>query len=173
MSNTQPTTEPQDSTDETEQTPAGQETPTDKDKTEQPDTDWQAEAEKWKSLSRKHEDASKANADKARQFDEWQQSQKSEQQKADEAAQQLQAERDEALREAALARAALTHGLTADDLELIGGGTAEEIDAKAQKLAERLKAGQQARPHTPDPRLGQEQKPAGSGDWLRDQLQKN
>ena len=146
---------------------------TDKANADQADKDWKAEAEKWRALSRKHEDASRANADKARQFEEWQQSQKSEQQKADEAAQKLQSDLDDARREAALARAALSHGLTADDLELIGGGTPEEIDAKAQKLAERLKAGQQASPHTPDPRLGQEQRPTGSGDWLRDQLQKS
>lgn len=172
MSDNSTTTDTPDTTDATDQAAEDQPT-TGKPTPDQADKDWQAEAEKWKALSRKHEDASRANADKARQFEEWQQSQKSEQQKADEAAQKLQDERDEALRDAALARAALTHGLTADDLELIGGGTPEEIDAKAQKLAERLKAGQQASPHTPDPRLGQEQRPTGSGDWLRDQLQKN
>ncbi|MFC5424576.1 hypothetical protein, partial [Brevibacterium otitidis] len=50
---------------------------------EQPDL--ASEVEKWKAMARKHEAQSKANADKAKQFDKWQESQKTEQQKADDA----------------------------------------------------------------------------------------
>lgn len=34
------------------------------------ETDWRAEAEKWKALSRKNEERARANADKAARFDE-------------------------------------------------------------------------------------------------------
>lgn len=133
--------------------------------------DLASEVEKWKAMARKHEAQSKANADKAKQFDKWQESQKTEQQKADEKLATLQSERDAALTQAALAKAALDHGLSADDLELIGGGSPDEINAKAEKLAARLNASKI--PSTsPDPRLGRESKPTGSGDWLRDQLQR-
>ncbi|MFB9776330.1 hypothetical protein [Brevibacterium otitidis] len=136
---------------------------------EQPDL--ASEVEKWKAMARKHEAQSKANADKAKQFDKWQESQKTEQQKADDALAALQKERDSAITQAALAKAALDHGLSADDFELIGGGSPDEINAKAEKLAARLKASRV--PSTsPDPRLGRESKPTGSGDWLRDQLQR-
>lgn len=133
--------------------------------------DLASEVEKWKAMARKHEAQSKANADKAKQFDKWQESQKTEQQKADEKLATLQSERDAALAQAALAKAALDHGLSTDDLELIGGGSPDEINAKAEKLAARLNASKI--PSTsPDPRLGRESKPTGSGDWLRDQLQR-
>jgi len=45
---------------------------------------------------------------------------------------------DKAELKAARAEAALEHGLSADDLELLGTGTAEEIAERAKKLAERL-----------------------------------
>lgn len=46
------------------------------------ETDWKAEAEKWKSLSRKNEDAAKANAAKAKRLDEIEEANKSELDKA-------------------------------------------------------------------------------------------
>lgn len=136
------------------------------------DVNWQEEAEKWKALSRKHEEASQKNADKAKQFEAWQDSQKTEQQKAEDAAKALQSERDTALTEAARLRAAIAHGLTEDDLDLIGGSTPEEIEQRAEKLAARLQA-QQTQTPPPDPRLGRENTPTGTGDWLRDQFNSN
>lgn len=138
------------------------------------ETDWQAEAEKWKALARKHETRSKENFEKAQEYDKYLESQKSEDQKREEATQALHAERDKALRDAALARAALAYGLSEDDIGLIAGGDPEDINERAQKLAERLQSvGKQKSFATyPDPRLGRESKPTGSGDWLRDQLQR-
>jgi hypothetical protein len=109
--------------------------------------DWEAEAAKWKALSRKHEDTAKANADKAKRLDELEESQKSELQKAADAATKAQAEAAEARAQLAIREAALKHGLSADDLELLGShGTPEEIDARAEKLASRLKAAADSKP---------------------------
>jgi len=109
----------------------------------EPDTggkDWQAEAEKWKAFARKHEDTAKANADKARQFDALEESQKSEMQKAAERTAAAEAEAATSRGELAVMRAAVKFGLSADDLDLLGThGTPEEIEARAEKLAARLK----------------------------------
>jgi hypothetical protein len=108
---------------------------------------WEAEAEKWKTFSRKHEDTSKANADKAKQFDEFQESQKTELQKHADATAKAEAKALETSAELARVKAAVKHGLTEDDLELLGThGTAEEIDARAEKLAARIKAADAAKP---------------------------
>jgi hypothetical protein len=105
------------------------------------DKDWQAEAEKWKTFARKHEDTAKANADKAKRFDEFEESQKTEQQKLTDAATAAKAEADATKAELARVKAAVKHGLTEDDLDLLGShGTPEEIDARAERLAARLKA---------------------------------
>lgn len=62
-------------------------------------TDWQAEAEKYKALSRKNEERAKSNAEKAKGYDELKASQMTEQEKAVESA---KAEaRAEAMRESA------------------------------------------------------------------------
>lgn len=112
-----------------------------------PAKDWQAEAEKWKTFARKHEDAAKANADKAKRFDEFEESQKTELQKAADAAAQAKAEADATRAELARVQAAVKHGLSEDDLELLGThGTPEEIEARAEKLAARLKAVEAGKP---------------------------
>ena len=102
--------------------------------------DWQAEADKWKAMARKHEDSAKANADKAKRFDEFEESQKTEIQKAADDAAKAAKERDDSRAELAVMKAAVKHGLSEDDLDLLGThGTPEEIDARAEKLAGRLK----------------------------------
>lgn len=109
--------------------------------------DWQAEAEKWKSFARKHEDTAKANAEKAKRFDEFEESQKTEQQKLADAAAQAEARANETAAELARVKAAVKHGLTEDDLDLLGShGTPEEIDARAERLAARLKGVEASKP---------------------------
>lgn len=109
--------------------------------------DWQADAEKWKALSRKHEDASKANADKAKRLDEIEEASKSDLQKAADERDNAKADATAARAELAIVQAAVKHGLSQDDLELLGShGTAEEIDARAEKLAGRLKAAADSKP---------------------------
>lgn len=109
--------------------------------------DWQAEAEKWKAMSRKHEDAAKANADKAKRFEEFEESQKTEQQKLADAAAKAQADAAASAAELARVKAAVKHGLSEEDLELLGShGTPEEIDARAERLAARIKGAEANKP---------------------------
>ena len=89
--------------------------------------------------------------------------QKSEAEKlADErAAEQARADKAEA--EAARLRAAVKYGLSDGDLDLLGTGTAEEIDDRAKRLAERIGAQSGPRRPTPDPSQGtRDQNPSGS-----------
>ena len=109
--------------------------------------DWQAEADKWKAMARKHEDSAKANADKAKRFDEFEESQKSELQKAADIAAKAQEDAATSRAELAVMQAAVKHGLSQDDLDLLGShGTPDEIDARAEKLAGRLKAADATKP---------------------------
>lgn len=142
-----------DTTDTTETSSSAADVSTTTDTTQTPaaDTasgkDWQAEAEKWKAFARKHEDAAKANADKAKRFDEFEESQKTELQKAADAAARAKAEADATRAELARMQAAVKHGLSADDLDLLGThGSPEEIEARAERLAARLKAAEANKP---------------------------
>lgn len=101
--------------------------------------DLSAEVEKWKALARKNEARAKENAEKALRLDEIEEANKSEQQKLAEAAEQSKREAAETAVELAKLRAAVKHGLNDDDLELLGTGTPEEIEARAERLAARLK----------------------------------
>lgn len=56
---------------------------------------------------------------------------------------------DTAEAEAARMRSALKHGLSIDDLDLLGNGTADEIEARAARLAERLGGATPPPPATP------------------------
>jgi len=123
-------------TPEPTETPAVDETPTDAAPVETPET---SEAEKWKAMARKNEQRAKENAEKARRFDELEEANKSEQQKLSEAADLARKEAAETAVELAKLRAAVKHGLTDDDLELLGTGTPEEIEGRAERLAARLK----------------------------------
>lgn len=143
-------------TTETGSSAADVSTTTDTARTTEADTapakDWQAEAEKWKAFARKHEDAAKANADKAKRFDEFEESQKSELEKATSKA-TAEAERaSKAEAEMARLQAAIDHGLSKEDLDLLGThGTPEEIGDRAKRLAERLK---EAGANKPKPDFG-------------------
>lgn len=79
-------------------------------------------------------------------------------------------ERDAATLEAARLRAAIEHGLSADDLDLIGGSTPEEIAERAKKLAERVTSKGDRRP---DRSLGRTEQPVADPDqWLREAVRK-
>lgn len=89
-----------------------------------------------------------------------------EEQRREEALNAAIRERDEAVLEAARLRAAIEHDLSADDLDLIGGSTPEEIAERAKKLAERVASKKGRRP---DRSLGRTEQPAVDPDqWLRD-----
>lgn len=101
---------------------------------------WEEEASKWKALARKHESTAKANAAKAKQFDEVEAKNKTEAEKLADAKAKAEKDASAALSEAAKLRAAVKHGLSEEDLELLGTGTPEEIEERAERLATRLAA---------------------------------
>lgn len=95
------------------------------------ETDWEAEARKWKELSRKNEARMKENAEKARLYDEAQEQGKSELQKAQEAA--AKAEARAAAMEAEVMRAKVAAS-TGVDADLLSGSSEEELRASAERL---------------------------------------
>lgn len=103
-------------------------------------TDWKAQARKW-------EERAKANAEKARSYDELQETQKSELQKAQEAAKKLQDELDGVKRKAALdaARQAVAKeaGVPAD---LVAGDDEDSMRAFAKAVAAFAKPGPAPKP---------------------------
>lgn len=64
---------------------------------------------------------------------------KTEHEKLTEALELTRTDSAEAKAEAARLRAAIKHGLTEEDLELLGSGTPEEIEQRAERLAARLR----------------------------------
>jgi hypothetical protein len=92
------------------------------------DVDYRAEAEKWKALSRQNEAQAKANAEKAKRFDEVEEAQKSELQKAEERAAAAIARAEEVEQRALRAEVAAETGVP---LNLLHGSTAEELQASA------------------------------------------
>lgn len=102
-------------------------------------TDWKAEAEKWKSLSRKHEGQAKANATAAEELAAIKDKDKTETQKIAE-------ERDTARSEADRANAALMRlevvvdkGLPRSMAGRLQGTTKEELEADADELLAALR----------------------------------
>lgn len=116
------------------------------------ETDWEAEATKWKSLARKHENQhlsalgfkSKDEIDQLRQaaekYREFEDSQKTELERATQRATGLEQQLADMQSANARLLAAATHNIPPDLIELLGAGTDEEINARAEALAERLKA---------------------------------
>ena len=93
--------------------------------------DWEAEARKWKELSRKNESRMKENAEKARLYDEAQEQSKSELQKAQEAAAKAEARAAAMEAEAMRAKVAAATGVDAD---LLSGSSEDELRASAERL---------------------------------------
>lgn len=94
-------------------------------------TDLAAQVEKWKALARKHENAWKSTADKARQFDELTEAQKTELQKATDRAAAAEAKAAEIQTRATRAEVAAAKGVPAN---LLSGTTQEELEASADAL---------------------------------------
>jgi hypothetical protein len=109
--------------------PTAPETGTEEQQATQPDPI--AELEKWKALARQNEARAKANADKAKRFDEIEESNKTELQKAQEAAATAANEAAQARLDALRARTAATAGVPE---ELLVGSNEEELVASVQKL---------------------------------------
>jgi len=111
--------------------PAAQETPAATAEAAAKQVDWEAEARKWKELSRKNESRMKENAEKARLYDEAQEQGKSELQKAQDAAAKAEARAAAMEAEAMRAKVAAATGVDAD---LLSGSSEEELRASAERL---------------------------------------
>jgi membrane protein involved in colicin uptake len=81
----------------------------------------------------------RANAEAAKQYAEFQESQKTEQQKVADRAAAAERERDEARAEGLRYKAAATHGISNDYFDLLGTGNEEEIAARAERIGGLLK----------------------------------
>ena len=121
--------------------------------------DWEAEAAKWKTLARKHEARTKELAPAAEKLRELEDAQKSELEKLQGTYEQALGETSRAQHELWRERAARRHGLDDELLGFLVGETEEELDARAQVLAEKLTArAEAAKPKpgpAPDPTRGQ------------------
>lgn len=95
--------------------------------------DWEAEARKWKDLSRKNEANAKANADKAKRFDELEEQSKTELQKAIERAERAEKRAADAEIASIRSTIAAEKGIA---VGLLTGSTREEIEASADALLE-------------------------------------
>lgn len=103
------------------------------------ETDHEAESAKWKALARKHEAQSKANADKAKKFDESEEANKSEAEKAAAKAADAEKRALEAEQRALRLEVASDKGLTAAQAKRLVGATKEELEEDADELLESFK----------------------------------
>lgn len=94
-------------------------------------SDLESQLRHWKAMSRKNEDRAKANAEKARKFDELEEQSKSELQKALEKATLAEQRAERAEAQALRSRIGAKHGI---DPDLLLGTTEEEINDYAQRL---------------------------------------
>jgi hypothetical protein len=114
--------------------------------------DLEGEVAKWKALARKHETQhigalgfkSKDELDQlrtaAQKYQEFEEQQKTELQRATDKATTYEQQLADAKAANSRLMAAATHSIPPDLIDLLGGGTAEEIGARAEALATHLKA---------------------------------
>jgi|SRR5690348_4325158 len=128
------------------------------------ETDWQAEAEKWKSLARKHEDTWKANKDKVAEYDRLVEASKTDQQRQEEQAVRLGSLEGENMR----LRVALAKGIPLEHIGRLQGSTEEELSADADALLGLVGGQSQQVPDLRDA-AGQRSVPStdNADDWLR------
>jgi hypothetical protein len=98
-------------------------------------TDWKAEAEKWKGLSRKNEQRAKDNSAAAKKLADIEQANMTEVEKANARAQAAEETAAASDQRYFRTMAAAKHDLPVELIEDLGSGTEEEIDARAERLA--------------------------------------
>lgn len=126
-----------------------------------------AEVEKWKALSRKNEEQAKANAEKAKKFDELEDANRTEQEKL--LARAEEAEKRLAEREAKDAAAEMAAEVARDKgvpVEALRGSNREELEAHADALAALLPK----KPPAPSADGQGEGDPIGDGDMSADDI---
>jgi hypothetical protein len=102
--------------------------------------DWEAEAAKWKTNSQKNEVQAKQNAAAAKRLAELEREKMTDQQRASAELDELRAERESLRQENRRLALATRYGIDADNLDLIGGGTDEEMEARAKRIAKLLRS---------------------------------
>lgn len=103
------------------------------------ETDWKAEAEKWKALSRKNEETAKANSAAAKKLAELEEANQSEIEKAQARAAAAEKELNDSRLEALRAQVALDKKLTPSQAKRLVGSTREDLEADADELLADLK----------------------------------
>lgn len=95
----------------------------------------QAEINRWKTQARENEKRAKANADKAKNYDAYEESQKTEQQKLADQLAAAQAEARDAREDRFRLLAAAQYDLPPSLISHLGGGTEDEITERAEAFA--------------------------------------
>jgi hypothetical protein len=109
----------------------------------------QSEVEKWKALARKHEENAKANATKAKQFDDLEASSKSDIEKLTEQVEALRQDNATAQQESLRLRIATEHKVSAEDMVLLTGTDEATLKAQAERLAGRSEEKRRGGSHVP------------------------
>lgn len=136
------------------------------------ETDWKAEAEKWKSQSREQEKRAKANAEAAKKLQEIEDSKKSETQKLNDALAEREVELQQLKLEKVRRDAAVTAGLPMELIDSITAVDPEEATAQAKRLVSFLKPGGPAANNGQTTNFAQGTRPAtqqkaSADDWIR------
>lgn len=130
------------------------------------ETDWEAEAEKWKALARKHEDQWKANASKVTEYDRLVEASKSDQERLEERAAKAKSQAEQLEAENLRLKVAYAKGLPPELIGRLQGSTQKELEADAEVLLDLVK-----QPGQPDLRAAAGQRPVSpetnADDWLR------
>lgn len=100
--------------------------------------DWQAEAEKWKELSRKNEAQAKSNADAAKKLAAIEDANKTETQKLSEERDSHRSRAEQAESIASKWEVGLEKGLTKSQAKRLVGSTREELEADADEMIAEL-----------------------------------
>lgn len=132
------------------------------------DTDYAAEAEKWKSLARKHEERAKANAEAAQKLAEYEDAQKSEQEKLTERAEAAEKAARQHETELLRLRVAMANELPAELAERLRGDTEDELQEDAKRLLELV--GSQRKPADLDQGVRAGQVAQDGNAWFRQQF---
>lgn len=132
------------------------------------ETDWQAEAEKWKGLARKHEDTWKVNKSKVDEYDRLVEASKTDQQRLEERAAAAEGKAGTLEGENLRLRVALAKGIPLEHISRLQGSTEEELAADADALLGLIGGAQRQVPDLRDA-AGQRQVPnqQNADDWLR------
>lgn len=101
-------------------------------------TDYKAEAEKWKAMSRKHEATAKSNAAAAKRVQEMEDASKSDIEKAQAAVVAAEKRAENAEAKAARFEVALEKKVPSNLMKFLTGSTPEEIAASADELLEAI-----------------------------------